>query len=305
MSIDDGTAAAYQAIAGDSLRLSLDRPLCLAVTGSPQLLVNPSLVFSISVGASTVATKRVVANLFYRNMLLRHQVFQGQTLETTTSVAALADASPKPGSPPRGKALLQMHTTADGQPLLDYQRCALIPCRHSEPPGHSSDVGQAEGSLDLERFGALVPDWDLTPLGDHDRWETAAERTDPLHDVVDNATALVRLTQNVAAVHRDATASQYGRRLVYGGHTIALAQASLSRVLGGLATVLGWQSCNHLAPVFEEDVLACTHTLIGESQTPTGTVRAIRVEVDAIRASDDGTNERITVLDWMPVVLTT
>ena len=47
-----------------------------------------------------------------------------------------------------------------------------------------------------------------------------------------------RVDVHLAAVHRDATATASGdRRLVYGGHTVALAQASLERTLGGLATV--------------------------------------------------------------------
>ena len=114
------------------------------------------------------------------------------------------------------------------------------------------------------------------------------------------ATSLVRITHNQAAVHRDADASSYDGRLVYGGHTVALGQASLGRVLSGLATVIGWQSCSHTAPVFENDILSCRHTLIAQESVDGGWLRAVHVEVDAHRPGA----EPVKVLDWTPVVLT-
>ena len=115
------------------------------------------------------------------------------------------------------------------------------------------------------------------------------------------ATALVRITHNQAAVHRDADASSYDGRLVYGGHTVALAQASLGRVLKGMATVVGWHSCNHTAPAFEDDILSCSHTLVDQAEATGGTVRAVHIEVLAHRPNA----EPVKVLDWTPVVYTT
>jgi len=88
-----------------------------------------------------------------------------------------------------------------------------------------------------------------------------------------------------------------GRRLVYGGHTIGLAQASLTRMFPDTATVLGWQACDHLAPVFEKDVLGFHHTLLDEQPTAGGRLRAIQVEVDA-QGGDDPPRP---VLDWRVV----
>ena len=56
--------------------------------------------------------------------------------------------------------------------------------------------------------------------------------------------------------HHDRGAGQAGRRLVYGGHTIGLAAAQLTRALPNLATIVAWHGCDHLAPVFEGDTLA-------------------------------------------------
>lgn len=301
--IDSGMAALYTAISGDGMALTVDADLCRQVTGRDSLLANPALVLHVSIGASTVATRNVIGNLFYRNVILDRPVFQGATLRTVTHVAAMADSRPKPGSPPRGKVLLGIETTtADGDIVVDYERCPLLPCRGDEAPGHDDEIGPAAGELDLGRFtGAAPSDWDLAPLGEHDDWQIGTTRADLQRDMVDMATALVRITHNQAAVHRDVDASSYDGRLVYGGHTVALAQASLDRVLGGLATVVGWHACNHTAPVFEEDILSCRHTLVDQVQVGSGWCRAVHIEVDAHRPGADP----VTVLDWTPIVYTT
>lgn len=301
--LDAGIASLYTAISGDGLPLTLDLELCRAVTGHDHLLVNPALVLHVSIGASTVATRNVIGNLFYRNVVLPRQVHQGETLRTVTGVWAMADSRPKPGSAPRGKVLLKIHTTtADGETVVDYERCPLLPCRGDEAPGHDDEIGAASGELDLAGFAGAVPEgWDVSPLGEHDDWSTDDVRADHQRDMVDMATALVRITHNQAAVHRDVEASSYDGRLVYGGHTVALAQASLGRVLGGLATVIGWHSCNHTAPVFEEDILSCRHTMLDQIRVGSGWCRAVHIEVDAHRPG----TEPVKVLDWTPIVYTT
>lgn len=299
--IDDGLATMYTAISGDGLALSLDQDLCERVTGQAGLLANPALVLHVSIGASTVATRNVIGNLFYRNVVLRRQVFLGETLRTVTGVRSMSDARAKEGAPPRGKVVLSIDTTSAGASVVDYERCPLLPCRGTDAPGHTDDIGAASGDLDLEQFRSVVPEWDLAALGASDPWAIGEARSDLQRDVVDMATALVRITHNQAAVHRDAQVSPYEGRLVYGGHTVALAQASLGRVLAGMATVLGWQSCSHTAPVFEGDILSCRHRLVDELDVAGGKIRAVHIEVDAHRPGSDP----ITVLDWTPIVLTT
>lgn len=299
--IDAGMASLYTAISGDGLALTLDADLCRQVTGSASVLVNPALVMHVSIGASTVATRNVIGNLFYRNVVLRRQVFQGETLRTVTGVRAMADARAKEGVAPRGKALLAIETTSGGHIVVDYERCPLLPCRGDDAPGHADEIGPAAGELDLAGYESAVPSWDLSPLAPTDQWQVSATRDDLQRDVVDMATALVRITHNQAAVHRDVEVSPYDVRLVYGGHTVALAQASLARVLGGLATVVGWHACSHTAPVFEGDILSCRHTLVDEHEVAGGRLRAVEIEVLAHRPGADP----VSVLAWTPIVLTT
>jgi len=306
VTIGPGEAAAYQAICGDPLATSLSRPLAEAVTGRPGALVNPALVLHVSIGQSTVATRQVIANLFYRGVALHRPVRHGETLRSTVTIRGLRELTRRDDRPARGLALLGIHTTclpddgADGSggtTVADYKRCAMLRFRDPDAAtGHDDDLGAADPEVDLDAWADLAPDWDAAPLRPPRpvEAELGERRTDPLRDAVTNAPELARLSQNVAGVHRDRTLGPGGRRLVYGGHTIGLAQASLCRLLPDTGTVVGWQSCDHPAPVFEEDVLSFHHTVLDERPSGSGRLRAIRVEVDAERS--DGSTD--PVLDW-------
>ena len=89
MTLTSGHAAIHQAIAGDRMLLPLDAPLSRKVTGCDEALIHPNLVCDVAIGQSTVPTQRVLGNLFYRGLVLLHQVFRGDTLRTQTEVVAL------------------------------------------------------------------------------------------------------------------------------------------------------------------------------------------------------------------------
>ena len=206
ITIGVGETALYQAIAGDPYALALSRPLVHAVTGDPRPIVNPALALHFSIGQSTVATRRVVANLFYRGVILHRPVRVGETLSTTVEVRGLRETTRKPDRPPRGMALLGIHTISDsGDVIADYERCALIPLRDPAPTGHADDLGATERPLEFADYAPFAPiEWNLRPLGAPTDWQIAEVRRDPMRDSVTDAPALVRLTQNQAAVHRDA-----------------------------------------------------------------------------------------------------
>ena len=291
--IDDGMAALYQSMVGERLPMVMDPAVCGAVTGQPGRLVSAALVMHLSVGHSTTLTRRVIANLFYRDLRFVKPVFIGQSLATTVTVAALADSRPRPGRAHRGKALVDIVTTADSEPAVTYQRAPLLPQAGDEQPGHDDDLGTTP-PLDLSSYVELVPaHWDFTPLGPGTDWQPGTTVADPARDVVDNALALVRLSNNLAMVHRDAEESPYPQRLLYGGHVVGLAQASLSRVLTGMATVVGWHGCDHTGPAFEGDQVSFRHTLLDVAPAGSGRVFAVHVEGFAHRSGEPD-----HILDW-------
>jgi acyl dehydratase len=302
LTLTEGHAALHQAIAGDRLRLALDRTLAAAVVGEGPAVAHPGLVWDAAIGQSTVATGRVVANLFYRGLLLRRVVRLGDTLRTTTEVVARRENRVKEGRRPTGLVLLRIRTVDQAdRPVLDFTRCAMLPLRGSPSGEPGDEVGgaadleaeplrDAAAGLDLAAFRAAAPGphFDAVPDG----WGLEIEGG----DVVDSAPALGRLTLNVAMAHLDAGSNADGRRLVYGGHAIGLAAGQAARALPSLVTILGWHACEHTAPVFEGDTLRSRIELERREPLPGGGgLLHLRSRVTAARA--DG-GEDADVLDW-------
>jgi acyl dehydratase len=294
-------AALHQAVVGDRLRLALDEPLCRAVTGRDRLLVHPNLVCDVAIGHSSEATHRVRANLFYRGLVLARPVFVGDTLRTRTEVVALKQN--RRGA--TGLVALRITTVdADGQPVLDFWRCPMLPLRDPDADtGHADDFDDIPQSLDPAAVERAVPEsWDLAPLRTlapgpfHPDLAGGQEFSVEGGDTVTTAPELARLTLNVAMAHTDATSSPHGSRLVYGGHTISVAAAHAARAIPAMATILAWEGCDHLGPVFEGDVLKTDLSVEGTSE---GGLARLRARVRAIRAEE----EPQRVLDWRFVAL--
>ncbi len=303
MTLTSGIAAAHQAIIGDRLRLALDGELAHAVTGFPELMAHPALVCDVAIGQSTVATQRVKANLFYRGLIFHRYPTIGDTLFTRTEVVGLKQNSARPGRVSTGLAALRMTTTDQvGRLVLDFYRCAMLPLSPGAgPTGHADDLGR----IGVGPAVAVDPirDWDAAAF----RGRVSGPHFDPglagavlrsTGDIVSSAPDLARLTLNIAAVHHDARTGGSARRsrLVYGGHTIGLALGQATRLLPNLVTVLGWQSCDHTAPVYEGDTLRSELHVESVRELPgdRGGVLSLRSVVSA--ADGDGPDR--AVLDW-------
>jgi acyl dehydratase len=263
LTLTHGHAAVHQAIVGDRLRLALDGPLAGEVLGVDAPLAHPALVCDVSIGQSTLVTQRVIANLFYRGLVLRRAPVIGDTLRTTTEVVALRQNSPRPDRPATGLAVLRVRTIdQEGRRVLDFWRCAMLPLRDpAGRTGHADDLDAVPTELDPAVLHAATAGWRLDAFrtavpGPHFADVAAGQRwTLEGGDVVSAAPELARLSLNVAMAHHDRRAAGSGRRLVYGGHTIGIATAQATRILPNLVTIVAWHGCDHLAPVFEDDTL--------------------------------------------------
>ena len=295
VTLTTGHAALHEAVFGDRLRLPLDAALSQAVTGDDRLLANPNLVCNVAIGQTTGPSQRVMGNLFYRGLVLQRPVHIGDTLSTTTRIVALRQNRPKPGRGASGMAIFEVHVENDrGETVLHFWRCPMLPCRDAgADTGHADDFDVISPEIDMARVRAAVPEgWRLDVFreripGVHfaDVREGAAYAVEG-YDTVTCAPEIARMTLNVAFAHTDSAASPYGRRLVYGGHTISIAAAQITRALPNLVTLLAWRSCDHLAPVFEEDALRtdvsieAKHSLAGG-----GGLVDIRAQVHARRGA--------------------
>jgi acyl dehydratase len=293
-----GGAAAHQAIVGDRLRLPLDHSLSCAVTGSASAIAHPGYVCDLAIGQSTLATQRVKANLFYRGLSFHRYPELGDTLHTRTEVVGLKQNSQNAGRAPTGLAALRITTVDQSDRLiLDFHRCAMLPLGEAgAETGHNDDlsgIGATRGDplyptagWDADAFRARVP-------GPHFEAGILGTTMRSTGDVVSSAPELARLTLNLAATHHDSRLS--GSRLVYGGHTIGLALAQVSRLLPNLVTVLNWVSCDHTGPVREGDTLYSDVSV--ESSRPLsgggGEALTLRSVVHAVDPDADR-----QVLDW-------
>ncbi|MGI9125624.1 MAG: acyl dehydratase [Mycobacterium sp.] len=302
MTLTPGVAAAHQAILGDRMRLALDCELAHAVTGVPGAMAHPGLVCDIAIGQSTLVTQRVKANLFYRGLTFHRFPAIGDSLFTRTEVVGLRQNTDKPGREPTGLAALRM-TTIDqvGRLVLDFYRCAMLPLSPGAGPtgrdddmaavgaGPDPDVDPTAG-WDAEVFRQRVP-------GPHFSADIAGAVMRSSGDVVSSAPELARLTLNIAAVHHDSRTAgpREARRLVYGGHTIGLALAQTARLLPNLATVLGWQSCDHIGPVYEGVTLYSDVHVESARELPGGRGGALGLRSVVHAVGEDADRP---VLDW-------
>jgi acyl dehydratase len=227
VTLTEGLAAVHQAIIGDRLRLALDVPLARRVLGGRAPLAHPALVWDIAIGQSTPITQRVIANLFYRGLVLRRSPVIGDSLHTTTEVAALRQAAPKRGRPARGLAVLRIRTVdQEERPVLDFWRCAMLPLR--DPEGRTGREGN---------FAGIPEQLDRATL----RSATAGWRFDRLPPV---------------AGERASDLRPGARCTIERGDVVGAAPAAqTTRALPNIVTIIGWHACDHLAPVREGDTL--------------------------------------------------
>jgi len=318
VTLTDGHAALHQAVFGDRLRLPLDHTLSREVTGASSPLVHPMLAINLAIGMSTYATQRVKANLFYRGLVLKKPVFVGDTLSTTTRAVALRQNKPKPGRPATGLVVLEITVVNQrGDTVLHFWRCPMIACRDANADtGHNDDLDVIPSAIADAELDAAVPDWKL------DRYRArvpgirfASLRPNVAYlvegrDSITSAPEMARATLNLAATHYDASASTYGERLIFGGHTIALAAAAAVRALPEMVTIVAWRSCDHLAPVFEGDMIETRIEVAGLRPLRSGSGLA---DLRAVVTAEHGASgqkalkvapgTRNTVLDWRFVAL--
>jgi acyl dehydratase len=305
MTLTPGLAAVHQSILGDRLRLPLDAELSAAVTRLGAPLAHPGLVCDVAIGQSTLVTQHVKANLFYRGLVFYRFPAIGDTLFTRTEVVGLKKNTAKADRAPTGLVALRMTTIDQADRLiLDFYRCAMLPLSPDAGPN------DAEHADDLSKVGAdpgappsAVDEWDGDVFreripGPHFDAAVAGTVLHSTADVVSSAPELARATLNIAAVHHDSRIG--GRRLVYGGHTIGLALAQASRLLPNVATVLGWQSCDHTGPVHEGDTVYSELHIDSAEPTANGGVLGLRSLVYAVSETNPESRQ---VLDWRFSVL--
>nr|MDH4382218.1 MaoC family dehydratase [Gammaproteobacteria bacterium] len=308
LTVTEGHAAMYSALFGDRMRLPLDHHLCRRVTGDERWLAHSYLVVHLAAGQTTYASQHVKGNLFYRGLILQRPVHIGDSLYTTTKVVGLKQNKAKPGRDATGMVALEMTTVNQrDEVVLHFWRSPMLACRNpAADTGHNDDFGWIKNTFSAEELLAVLPQgWNLAPLAS----ELTGLRAPVLkagdevdvgpRDTVTCAPELVRMSLNIAYTHTDATRSYLGQRLVYGGHTISLALAQISRALPNLLAMIAWRYCDHLGPVLEGDIISTKFKVLDVIEAPGGG-RLYDLDVEAFATRKDASGEYKTekVLAW-------
>jgi acyl dehydratase len=183
----------------------------------------------------------------------------------------------------------------------------MLACRNpAADTDHNDDFGWIKNTFSAEELLAVLPQgWNLAPLAS----ELTGLRAPVLkagdevdigpRDTVTCAPELVRMSLNIAYTHTDATRSYLGQRLVYGGHTISLALAQITRALPNLLAMIAWRYCDHLGPVLEGDIISTKFKVLDVIEAPGGG-RLYDLDVEAFATRKDASGEYKTekVLAW-------
>ncbi len=292
LTLTAGHAALYQALCGDRLALPLDHARARAVTGCDAPLAHPLLAINVAIGQTTWASQRVKGNLGYRGLHLVRTVHLGDTLYTRTRVIAARQNRRQGGRAATGVVALESDTVNQrDERVLHYWRFPMIPCGDPEvETGRDDALDDIGAPVEPSALRAALPVWNLAALRPTLAPVAALAVGQRLcaeaRDTVTGAPELVRLTLNLAMAHTDATMSHTGSRLVYGGHTVAIAFAQVTRLLPQLVTLLAWDACDHTAPVHEGDRVRTEVEVLAVEPLPAGSLVRLHAECFAARATD-------------------
>jgi len=262
-SLTDGDAALYQALYGGRHLLTSSRPHA-AACGYHDRPLDDWLVFHIIFGKSVPDISRhAIANLGYAEGRFHHPAYAGDTLSARSQVIGLRENS-------NGKSgIVMVRTTGLNQHdeiVLDYVRWVMV---------RKNDLDRAAPTPVMPQLADNVAEHDLLlPEADFSDWDCQASGGDRLFDdyaigdslhhgggtTLEEAEHMMatRLYQNTAQVHFDAHAqsqTNFGKRLIYGGHIISHARAMS---FNGLPNVIGVAALNggtHAAPAFAGDTI--------------------------------------------------
>jgi len=261
VTLTTGHASLHQSLSADRLRLPLNHHASKIICGHKTGLLHPLLAINIAIGQSTWATQRVKANLLYRGLVLYRPIFLGDTLYTRTCVVGMKKNRLQPGRAATGIVALEITTTnQNNDVVLNFWRFPMIPCRNMQSDISHDDnldtIGTTVSTSDLK--SAVPKNWALKNAS---KWlglraknlGIGQQFTIDARDTITSAPELVRASLNIAMTHTDEKLSYLDKRLVFGGHTISICFAQITRALPNLLTIIAWEQCDHTAPVFEND----------------------------------------------------
>jgi 2-methylfumaryl-CoA hydratase len=282
--VTEGDAAVYIALTGARQPLHCSAPVAHAM-GHRACPIDDLLVFNIAFGKTVPdVSYNAIANLGYADVRFLAPVYPGDTLSCESEVIGVkANSSGKSGVVyVRSRA-----TNQDGAEVLTWARWVMVSARGvadariTAIPDLPSEVPASEirfsSSLEPRASdlatgsGRCWEDYEPGCVIDHPAGMTLEESDHML---------ATRLYQNTARIHFDAflaKSSQFGKRLIYGGHVISVCRALSFDGLENAFAIAAIHGGAHANPTFAGDTLYCRHVVISQDALPG------RADVGALR----------------------
>lgn len=275
--LTEGDAALYVALTGARQPLHCARPFAHAL-GYRDLVLDDLLVFNTAFGKTVPdISQNAVANLGYADVRFLAPCHPGDTLRAQSEVIGVKENSN------RRTGVVWVRSTAlnqDGHPVLTWIRWVMVKKHDPASPAPAAVVPELPAHVAAENLpvpacldaGGFETEGTGSPRlwGDYAPGERIEHPSGMTLDESDHTFA-TRLYQNTAQVHFDALAmrdSQFGRRLVYGGHVISVCRAA---AYDGLENTLGIAAINggsHLNPTFAGDTLYAASEVLERWELP-------------------------------------
>jgi len=260
----DGDCSLYIALTGARQVQHSARPVAWAL-GYRDRPLDDLLVFNMAFGRTVHdISLNAIANLGYADARFCAPCYAGDTLRAESEVIGLKQNS-------SGRSgVVYVRSSAfnqDGELVLTWVRWVMVPKRNLEAPAPGTVVPELPPSVAVDRLS--IPSFldaskfDTAATGSSALWEDyqPGERIDHASGMTieesDHMLA-TRLYQNTARLHFDALAtrdSQFGRRLVYGGHVISVCRALSYEGLENVLSIAAINSGGHVGPVVAGDTL--------------------------------------------------
>jgi 2-methylfumaryl-CoA hydratase len=275
--VGEGEGSLYIALTGARQVLHSAKTVAHAL-GYRDRPLDDLLVFNIAFGKTVPdISLNAVANLGYADVRFLKPVHAGDTISAESTVVGLKENAN------RKSGIVWVRSTAlnqNGEEILSWVRWVMVHKKSPDSPAPATVIPEAPAFVAPDRL--MVPttldthNFETEVTGGPWLWDDYAplERIDHLAGMtVDESdhTLATKLYQNNARVHFDAHAmkdSQFGRRLVYGGHVISVCRALTYDGLENVLTIAAINGGSHCNPTFGGDTLYAYSEVLDKWELP-------------------------------------
>ncbi len=302
--ITSGDVALFSALYG--MRFPVQSSTAFArACGLPAAPLDAMLVFHVIFGKTVPdISLNAVANLGYAELTFGAPLYPGASVTADSEVIGLRqNANGKTG-------IVYVRSTGhdeDGNIVVSFVRWVMIQKRDAAASAPDPVVPDLASHVAPEALhlpvGFASKGYDPTRAGSPHAWEDYApgEWIDHIDGMTieeaEHQTA-TRLYQNTARGHFDALVqadSRFGRRIVYGGHVMALARSLGFNGLANAAFVAAINAGRHVAPIAAGDTVYCGSQVLDTHAFPDrpdlGALRLRTIATRNARALPPGPDE--------------